>query len=87
MRPPPNCSQSRPGRGEERAVAVHAGETELVVRRGPFSGGVEPGERAAGGLAGQAAFGQQGDGCAFPEQVHGGGDSEDAAADDGDALG
>lgn len=45
--------------GEERAVAVHAGEAELVVRGGAFSGGVQPGERPAGGLAGEAVFGQQ----------------------------
>jgi hypothetical protein len=72
---------------EERAVPVHAGEAELVVGRGPLTGGVEPGQRTSGGFAGQAALGQQRHGCAFAEQVDSGGDAQDAAADDGDVLG
>ena len=74
-------------RGKERAVTVNARDPELVVRGGAFSGGVQPGERPAGGFAGEPAFGQQDDRGAVAEQVDGGGDSEDAAADDGDAFG
>lgn len=74
-------------RGEERAVAVHARNPQLVVRRGPFACGVEPGQGTAAGFAGQAALSQEDHGGAFAEQVHGGGNAQDAAADYGDALG
>jgi hypothetical protein len=75
---------TRSGRLTQRSPGC---EAELVVGRGPFAGGIQPGQGTAGGLARQAAFGQQHHRSAFPEQVNGGGNAKDSAADDGDTLG
>ncbi|MNI63871.1 hypothetical protein D3C73_1192780 [compost metagenome] len=73
--------------GEERPVPVNACHPQLVIRRGAFARRVEPGQRAAGGFAGQALLGQQGYRGALAEKVDGGGYAQDAASDDGNVLG
>jgi hypothetical protein len=71
--------------GGERPVPVQAEQPETVVLRRPGTVGVQPGQRAPGGPAGQCGLGEEGDRGSPSRQLRGGGDPEDPAADDGDA--
>ncbi len=75
----------RPGlAGEEGAVAVDAGHAQRMVGRRAHAGGVQPGQGPTRGAATDPPFGDQRHGHAAAQQVHGRGDAENAAADDGD---
>src|SRR5699024_9165073 len=86
VRIPPDAAgeaQPVPGRvrGEQGAVTVHAQHAQRVIGGAAVAGGVQPGERAAGGAVAQLTGGGERDLGAGPGEVRGDRGAQGAAAE------